>query len=142
MPLPTLIESLAAGTTRVVDLTNRLSSETPTLRLPEPFANLVDFSLEEVSAYNGAGPFWKHHNISTGEHIGTHLDAPVHWATGRDGKDVASIEPGRLVGPACVLDVTSQVAEDPDFLVDIEHIEGWQAVDGLLRGVVAYSSVG
>lgn len=132
MPLPTLIESLAAGTTRVVDLTNRLSSETPTLRLPEPFANLVDFSLEEVSAYNGAGPFWKHHNISTGEHIGTHLDAPVHWATGRDGKDVASIEPDRLVGPACVLDVTSQVAEDPDFLVDIEHIEAWQAVHGPL----------
>ncbi|WP_433875597.1 cyclase family protein [Sinomonas atrocyanea] len=126
MPLPTLIESLAAGTTRVVDLTNRLSSQTPTLRLPEPFANLVDFSLEEVSAYNEPGPFWKHHNISTGEHIGTHLDAPVHWATGRDGKDVASIEPGRLVGPACVLDVTAQVAEDPDFLVDIEHIEAWQ----------------
>ena len=44
--------AIGSGTIRVVDLTNPLSSSTPTLRLPEPFANLVDFSLEQVSAYD------------------------------------------------------------------------------------------
>ena len=127
-----LLASLAAGEVRVVDLTNALSSETPTLRLPDPFANLVDFSLEEVSAYDEPGPFWKHHNISTGEHIGTHLDAPVHWVTGRSGRDVSQIEPARLVGPACVLDVSREAAEDPDFLVDVEHIKAWEAEHGAL----------
>lgn len=130
--LSALLASLAQGETRVVDLTNTLSSETPTLRLPDPFANLVDFSLEEVSAYNEPGPFWKHHNISTGEHIGTHLDAPIHWVTGRGGKDVSQIEPSRLVGPACVLDVAREVAADPDFLVDVEHIKAWEAENGAL----------
>lgn len=127
-----LIAALAARRLEVVDLTARLSAATPTLELPAPFANLIDFSLEEVAAYNEPGPFWKHHNIHTGEHIGTHLDAPVHWITGRGGKDVAQIEPRRLVGPAVVLDATAEAAADPDFLLDIHHIRTWEAAHGPL----------
>lgn len=130
--LASLLADLASGRTEVVDLTTPLSAATPTLVLPEPFANLIDFSLEEVSAYNDAGPYWKHHNIHTGEHIGTHLDAPVHWATGHDGKDVAQIEPARLVGPALVLDVTAEAASDPDFLLDVHHIREWESEYGSL----------
>ncbi|GAA1825324.1 cyclase family protein [Nesterenkonia flava] len=127
-----LAEGLAAGSVKVIDLTNTLSSSTPTLRLPEPFANLIDFSLEEVSAYNEPGPFWKHHNIHTGEHIGTHIDAPVHWASGREGKDVSQIEPERLIGPAVVVDVVAEVEKNPDFLLEIEHITAWEAEHGPL----------
>lgn len=124
--------ALAAGKLRIVDLTNQLSSETPTLRLPDPFANLIDFSLEEVSRYNESGPFWMHQNIHTGEHIGTHLDAPVHWISGRDGLDVASIPPERLIGPAVVIDFTAQVAENPDHLVSVADIQAWEAENGAL----------
>ncbi|WP_284990598.1 cyclase family protein [Arthrobacter sp. efr-133-TYG-120] len=81
---------------------------------------------------NEPGPYWKHHNIHTGEHIGTHLDAPVHWAKRRDGKDVAQIEPARLVGPALVLDVTAEAASDPDFLLDHHHIREWESEHGPL----------
>lgn len=130
--LAALLEDLRTARTHVVDLTTPLSASTPTLELPEPFANLIDFSLEEVSAYNEPGPFWKHHNIHTGEHIGTHLDAPIHWATGRTGKDVARIEPARLVGPAVVLDVAAEATADPDFLVDIQHIQAWELEHGPL----------
>lgn len=130
--ISTLSEGLASGKVKVVDLTNSLSETTPTLRLPEPFANLIDFSLEEVSAYNEPGPFWKHHNIHTGEHIGTHIDAPVHWASGREGKDVSQIEPERLIGPAAVLDVSAEVEGNPDFLLEIEHVKAWEAEHGTL----------
>ncbi|MDG4826780.1 cyclase family protein [Asanoa sp. WMMD1127] len=127
-----LLAGLASGAVRVVDLTNPLSSRTPTLRLPEPFANLDDFSLEQVSAYDPPGPFWKHHNIRTGEHIGTHLDAPVHWITGRDGHDVSQIPPDRLVGPAAVMDFSAAAAEDPDFLLEISHVKSWIDAHGEL----------
>ncbi|WP_125100167.1 cyclase family protein [Leucobacter chromiireducens] len=127
-----LAAALAAGRLRIVDLTNQLSSSTPTLRLPDPFANLIDFSLEEVSRFNEPGPFWMHHNIHTGEHIGTHLDAPVHWISGREGRDVASIPPERLIGPAVVLDFTEQVAADPDYLVTVADIQAWEAANGAL----------
>jgi kynurenine formamidase len=125
-----LITGLADSSIRVIDLTNPLSSATPTLRLPEPFANLIDFSLENVSEYNEPGPFWKHANIHTGEHIGTHLDAPVHWISGREGKDVSQISPARLVGPAVVLDFAAEATADPDFLLTREHVLEWEAQHG------------
>jgi kynurenine formamidase len=133
MTLPDLLSALASRSVEVVDLTNPLSASTPTLRLPPPFANLIDFSLEQVSAYDEPGPFWKHHNVHTGEHIGTHLDAPVHWVTGRDGLDVSQIPPARLVGPAAVLDFTAEAAGDPDFLLEVEHVQAWQAEHGALE---------
>jgi kynurenine formamidase len=128
--LPDLVAALTSGSVRIVDLTNRLEASTPTLHLPEPFANLIDFSLETVSEYNEPGPFWKHANIHTGEHIGTHIDAPVHWVSGREGHDVSQLPPERLFGPAVVLDFSAEAAADADFLIDIEHIERWEAEHG------------
>lgn len=129
-PVQNILSSLASGTVEIVDLTAPLSADTPTLVLPDPFSNLIDFSLEEVSAYNEPGPFWKHHNIHTGEHIGTHIDAPVHWISGREGKDVSQIEPARLVGPAVVLDFSKEAGADPDFLIDVHHLVAWQEEHG------------
>ena len=128
--IPELLGAIGAGSLRVVDLTNRLQPSTPTLRLPPPFANLIDFSLETVSEYDEPGPFWKHANIHTGEHIGTHIDAPIHWITGRDGRDVSEIPPARLIGPAAVLDVSAEVSADPDFLLDVADVEAWEAEHG------------
>lgn len=130
--LATLLDALTAGAVDIVDLTNRLSSETPTLRLPEPFANLIDFNLETVSEYDEPGPYWKHANIHTGEHVGTHIDAPVHWVTGRQSHDVADIPVQRLIGPAVVLDFTAEAAADADFLLEVEHIKAWEAEHGPL----------
>lgn len=130
MPLQQTLAALASGSLKVLDLTAPLSADTPTLVLPEPFANLVDFSLDEVSAYNEPGPFWKHHNIRTGEHIGTHIDAPIHWVSGKDGKDVSQLDPARLVGPAVVLDFSVESSANPDFLIDVPHLREWTEVNG------------
>lgn len=126
------VAGLADGSLRVVDLTTPLSAATPALRLPAPFANLIDFSLEEVSAYNEPGPYWRHNNIHTGEHIGTHLDAPIHWISGRDGDDVSQIPVQRLIGPAAVLDLTDEVADDPDHLLSVAEVEAWETEHGRL----------
>jgi kynurenine formamidase len=131
--LDDLVSGLSDGGLEVVDLTNPLSAATPTLRLPDPYLNLIDFSLEEVSAFDAGGPLWRHHNIHTGEHIGTHLDAPRHWISARDGADVASIPVSRLVGPAMVVDRTADVEQDPDFLLEVEHVRAWEAEHGALR---------
>jgi kynurenine formamidase len=130
--LPGFLTGLADGSLRVIDLTTPLSSSTPALRLPAPFANLIDFSLEEVSAYNEPGPYWRHNNIHTGEHIGTHLDAPIHWISGRDGDDVSQIPVQRLIGPAAVLDLTAKVADNPDYLLEVADVEAWEAEHGEL----------
>ena len=92
--LPALLAALRDGSVEVVDLTAPLESSTPLIKLPEPFGNTVPFALQEISRYDDRGPAWYWNNITTGEHTGTHFDAPVHWITGRDGEDVAQV-PGR-----------------------------------------------
>jgi kynurenine formamidase len=71
-----LVDALASGTVEVVDLTAPLSASTPTLQLPEEFGQTAKFELEEISAYDDRGPAWYWNNFRTGEHTGTHFDAP------------------------------------------------------------------
>ena len=130
--LPQLVEALGSGAVRVVDLTAPLSSGTPTLLLPPEFGQTAKFELEEISAYDDRGPAWYWNNFRTGEHTGTHFDAPNHWVTGRDGDDVSSVPAARLVAPAAVIDVSDRVAEDPDFLLEVEDLEVWQSEHGPL----------
>lgn len=122
---------LADGSITVVDLTSPLSSDTPLLQLPEEFGQTARFELEEISAYDDRGPAWYWNNFRTGEHTGTHFDAPIHWASGPK-EDVASVPPARLVGPAAVLDVADRVADDADFLVEVADLEAFQSEHGPL----------
>src|SRR3989454_12327560 len=89
-------------------------------------------SLHEISRYDERGPAWYWNWFSTGEHTGTHFDAPIHWVSGKDIAD-NSVDrlPARLfLGPACVLDVTAESKSNPDFLVDVSFIENWERQNG------------
>ena len=109
-----LLEAISSGTVEIVDLTQPLSESTPVIHLPDQFANTPHLSRTELSHYNDAGPAWAWSVLTLGEHTGTHLDAPIHWITGQDGNDVASIAPSQLIGPACVIDKTAETEADHD----------------------------
>jgi kynurenine formamidase len=130
--LSALAEAIRSATVDVIDLTAPLSSSTPILKLPEPFGNTVPFTLHEISRYDERGPAWYWNDISTGEHTGTHFDAPVHWVTGRDGQDVSQVPLTRLIAPAAVLDFSAQAAADADFLLEVDHIKEWESQHGAL----------
>ena len=116
----------------VVDLTQPLSEDTPILKLPEPFVDTPGLPRHEISRYDERGPAWAWYWLEIGEHVGTHFDAPIHWVTGKDGEDLASVPPQRLIGPAVVLDKSREAAEDPDFLLTVEHIREFEAEHGPL----------
>jgi kynurenine formamidase len=128
--LANLTGALASGSVEVIDLTAPLSSETPLLVLPPEMGQTARFELEEISRYDGRGPAWYWNNFHTGEHTGTHFDAPIHWVTGKDKPDVASIPVSAFVAPAVVIDVTSQVAEDPNFLIEKKHLDAFEEEHG------------
>jgi kynurenine formamidase len=130
--LDTFAEALAGGSIRIVDLTQPLSDATPVIKLPEPFVNTPGFSLRELSRYDDRGPAWYWNAFEAGEHVGTHLDAPVHWVTGRDREDVAEIPLERLIGPAVVVDKTAEAAADPDFLLSVDDLRGFEKEHGAL----------
>ncbi len=127
-----LLTGLRSATIEIIDLTARLEAATPVIRLPEPFGSTASFSLREISRYDERGPGWYWNDISTGEHTGTHFDAPVHWATGRDGEDIAQVPPARLIAPAVLIDCAGQAAADPDFLLQVDHVRAFEAEHGPL----------
>src|ERR1700738_1964386 len=119
---------LVAGKIKVIDLTQTLSAEFPTIALPPEFGQCAPFRLEEISRYDAKGPAWYWNNFSCGEHTGTHFDAPVHWVTGKDYPNNAtnSIPVAKFFAPANVIDVSREVANDPDFLLTPQHVEVWE----------------
>jgi kynurenine formamidase len=130
--LSSLLEALASGAVQVVDLTQPLHERTPVLKLPEPFANTPGLTRHEISRYDDRGPAWAWSWLEVGEHVGTHFDAPIHWITGRDGEDVASVAPGRLVGPAVVIDKSAEAAADPDYVLTVDDVRAFEAEHGAL----------
>ncbi|MEV7663636.1 cyclase family protein [Paenarthrobacter sp. NPDC089316] len=131
MPTATsLSQCLVQGTTTVIDLTTPLSPSTPVVPVPAPFAPTAALSYTPVSDFDEAGPGWSWNDITLGEHAGTHVDAPRHWISGRNGKSVDQISPDRLVGPAAVVDCTDQVSENPAYLLTIEDLEAWETEYG------------
>jgi kynurenine formamidase len=130
--LADLVDQLNRGTLRIVDLTQPLSPATPVIGLPDIFASSPGVSIDVISRYDAKGPAWYWNTLRFGEHTGTHFDAPVHWITGKDLAENScdTIAVRKFVGPACVIDVTSQVDTNPDFLLTPEHLGRWETEHG------------
>jgi kynurenine formamidase len=130
--LSQLVAELNSGALHVVDLTQLLGPDTAVIGLPPMFAPSPGLKMEEISRYDTRGPGWYWNTLHLGEHTGTHFDAPVHWVTGKDLPDnrCDTIPARRFVGPACVLDMSAEVRQSPDFLLMPEHILAWETKHG------------
>jgi kynurenine formamidase len=130
--LTDVVDALNRGTLKIVDLTQPLGPETPVIGLPEMFASSPGVTIDVISRYDAKGPAWYWNTVRFGEHTGTHFDAPIHWITGKDlpANACDTIPARRFVGPACVIDVTADVARDPDFLLTPSRVEAWEREHG------------
>ncbi len=102
--------------------------------LPPQFAASPGVTIETISRFDESGPAWYWNALHLGEHTGTHFDAPAHWITGRELPDntTDTIPAERFVGPACVIDVRSRVAEDEDYLLSPDALAGWEQDHGTI----------
>lgn len=62
------------------------------------------------------------------EHIGTHIDAPLHFSA--DGRSVAELPVEELVCPLAIVDIRAKAEENPDAQVTPEDIDAWIAENG------------
>src|SRR5215217_2473164 len=129
-PVTSLVEALGSGAVEIVDLTQPLNERTPVIQLPEEFAQTPGLKRYEISRYDERGPAWAWYWLEIGEHVGTHFDAPIHWVSGREGEDVASVPAERLIGPAVVIDKSAESTSDPDFCLTVDHIREFEAEHG------------
>lgn len=130
--LSLLVEALQDGRVQVVDLTQPLAPDTPVIDLPPIFAPSPPLTMELISHYDDKGPAWYWNTITLGEHTGTHFDAPVHWVTGKDlaNNTLDTIPARKLVGPACVIDVSQEVARYEDYVLTREQVLAWEGEHG------------
>ena len=89
------------------------------------------FKLEKVAeGMTPQGYYYAANNFSTAEHGGTHLDAPVHFAAGRNSTDMVPLE--QLMGAAVLVDVSEKCARDADYQVTSEDFAAWEREHGRL----------
>jgi len=130
-----LARGIVSGSIRVVDLTQTLAPEFPTIVLPPEFGQCAPFRLEEISRYDERGPAWYWNNFTMGEHTGTHFDAPIHWLSGKDLPDnaVDTIPVKNFIAPAAVIDCSRAAAGKPDFLMTLATVEAWEREHGRIE---------
>ena len=130
--LTQFLAELLSGKIKMVDLTETLSPDFPTIQLPPEFGQAWPFRVEEISRYDERGPAWYWNNFSMSEHTGTHFDAPVHWVSGKDQPNncVDTIPLDAFVAEACVIDCSAETAQNPDFLLTIDFVKQWEEKHG------------
>lgn len=112
---------LSAG--RWVDLSHEYSDETLYWPTEEGFEKNAEFE-----GHTDGGWYYTAYSFCTAEHGGTHLDAPVHFAEGR--QTVERIPLYRLIAPVVVVDVSEQAGANADYQVSVADLQAWEASHG------------
>ena len=87
------------------------------------FGHTIDFK-----GVSPMGYFYSSYSLSTPEHGGTHLDAPVHFAEGRESTDEVPLS--SLTGEAVVIDVSANALLDRDYRIGSAEIQRWEQEHG------------
>lgn len=74
------------------------------------------------------GWFYSSYELSTPEHGGTHLDAPIHFGEGKETADQIPLT--RLVAKAVVIDISAKASADRDYLLTPDDITVFEAQHG------------
>jgi len=121
-----LVTSIGCSSNRaqtVLDLTHHFDEATIYWPTNKPF------QWERTAWGITAGGYWyAAGNFSASEHGGTHIDAPIHFAEGR--QTVSDIPVDRLIGPGVVVDVRARCADQPDYELQILDFAAWEAEHG------------
>lgn len=131
---PTL-EDVVAGRAKIIDLAHPLNSKNAYW----PGENYSPFKLETIATLERDGVLSK--AFSSPEHLGTHIDAPNHFAKNQISVD--RIEPADLFGAGVMIDVAARASDNPDFLLTADHVTAWEAKHGRIpAGAVVLVNTG
>ena len=121
--LPAVINRASADQTKTYhDLTHTLDDRFPT------FSGELQFTREQVANFKEHG--YNLYNLSINEHIGTHMDAPIHFSA--DGRTVDKIDVENLIVPLCVIDISTRAQTDPNAELTPDDLKQWIAEHGAI----------
>lgn len=109
----------------IVDMSYAYNDETVYWPTAPGFDKNTDFE-----GITPAGFWYTAYTVTTAEHGGTHLDAPIHFSEGKHAADEIPLE--RLMGSAVVVDVSEQAAADRDHLISVDDIMAHEHTHGAI----------
>lgn len=121
-PADATLAQLAAGKLKIVDLAWPLNSTSPYW----PGDRYEPFTLKTIATIERDGVLSK--SFCSPEHLGTHLDAPNHFAPGQ--KSVDQLDPHDLFAPGVVLDIVAAAAADADYRLTAADVAAWEQRHG------------
>jgi len=116
------LDDLVTGKAKIVDLSYPLNKNNAFW----PGENYKPFELHTIATLEQNGVLSK--TFASPEHLGTHIDAPNHFA--KDQISVDQIKPESLFAPGVVIDAVGPVSLDPDFRLSPAHIKAWETQHG------------
>ena len=117
-------QNIDLSKSRIVDLSHAFNART--LYWPN---SPTSFALEKLFfGVTPGGFFYAANQFAAPEHGGTHLDAPIHFAEGKQFNHEIPLE--RLVAPAVVIDVSAQAQRDPDYRLTVADVTAFEQRHG------------
>lgn len=96
------------------------------LRTPHHSA-FPDMEMEVIYNYDRGDGFQAHVYKMPGQY-GTHIDAPIHM--NENGTTLDSFGAEELFLPLCVVNLSKEVAANPDYGLSVADLEAWEARNG------------
>jgi len=109
---------------QLVDLTHSFSAQT----IYWPTSTKTFEHPQQSYGKTPGGWFYSSYELSTPEHGGTHLDAPIHFGEGRETSDQIPLT--RLVARAVVIDVSAKADSNRDYLLTPDDITEFERQHG------------
>jgi kynurenine formamidase len=108
---------------KVIDLSYPFDAQSVYWPTAETFKLEKDFEGTTEQGY-----YYSAYRYSAAEHGGTHIDAPVHFAQGRNTVDEIPLD--QLMGAGIVIDVSKQCATNADYLISEADFRNWERRHG------------
>jgi kynurenine formamidase len=106
---------------RTIDLTYRLIKDFPSFYGTQPvISDVVTDDFDTTGFFSKSWTF--------PEHIGTHMDAPGHFA--QDARLVDDLTAAELIAPLVVVDISAKADEDPNAMLEVADLLAWERSHG------------
>ncbi len=136
-------DSVAAGAgagaideAKMVDLTHSLDAGNVFWPTEKPFARNTS------AAGKTPGGYWyASGNFAASEHLGTHIDSPIHFGEGQATTDAIPL--AKLTGPGVVIDISRACSANADYRLSAADVAAWEKAHGPIpRGAIVLVRTG
>ena len=121
----------------LVDLTHSFNAQT----IYWPTSTKTFEHPQQAFGKTPGGWFYSSYELSTPEHGGTHLDAPIHFGEGKETADQVPLN--RLVAKAVVIDVSAKADSNRDYQLTPDDVTAFEREHGeIAQGTIVLLRTG